>query len=54
LHLGHGVASAIHTLGVNHPRYRPGLRHLGAVFALFVVLGFIAVPLAVLGGKVQP
>jgi len=54
LHLAHGVASAIHTLGVAHPRYRPTLRHLGTVFALFIVLGFVAVPLAIVSGLVQP
>jgi succinate dehydrogenase / fumarate reductase cytochrome b subunit len=54
LHLAHGAASAVHTLGASHPRYRPSLRHAGTVFALLVVLGFIAVPLAVLGGRVRP
>jgi succinate dehydrogenase / fumarate reductase cytochrome b subunit len=54
LHLGHGVASAIHTLGAHHPRYRPSLRHVGAIFAVLIVLGFLVVPLAVLGGRVRP
>jgi len=53
LHLSHGVASAIHTLGVDHPRYNPSLQRLGPLFATLVVLGFIAVPLAILTGIVH-
>lgn len=53
LHLSHGVASAIHTLGVDHPRYSPSLQRLGPLFATLVVLGFIAVPIAVLTGIVR-
>jgi succinate dehydrogenase / fumarate reductase cytochrome b subunit len=53
LHLGHGVASMVHTLGVNHPRYNPAWRHAGTVFALLIVTGFVAVPLAILAGVVR-
>jgi succinate dehydrogenase / fumarate reductase cytochrome b subunit len=54
LHLSHGVASALQTLGLNHPRYNPSIRFLGPLFAALIVLGFIAVPLAVLSGAVHP
>lgn len=53
LHLSHGVASAIHTLGFNHPRYNPAWRHFGPLFATLIVLGFIAVPIAILTGIVR-
>lgn len=54
LHLAHGIASAVHTLGVAHPRYRPSLRHAGTLFAALIVLGFIAVPISILAGWVRP
>ena len=54
LHLSHGVASALHTLGLNHPRYNPSIRFLGPLFATLIVLGFIAVPLAMLSGAIHP
>lgn len=54
LHLSHGVASALHTLGLNHPRYSPSIRFFGPLFAALIVLGFIAVPFAVLSGTVHP
>ena len=54
LHLSHGVASAVQTLGWNHPRYGGVLRRLGPVFALVIVAGFVAVPLSILLGLVRP
>jgi succinate dehydrogenase / fumarate reductase cytochrome b subunit len=54
MHLAHGVSSAVHTLGAEHPRYRGSLRHAGTVVAALIVLGFIAVPLSVLAGWVRP
>jgi len=53
LHLSHGISSAIHTLGFAHPRYNPSWKRLGPLFAALVVLGFIAVPIAVLTGIVR-
>lgn len=53
LHLSHGVASAIHTLGFNHPRYNPSWRRFGPLFATLIVLGFIAVPIAIFTGIVR-
>jgi len=54
LHLSHGVASAVQSLGWNHPRYGGVLRRLGPVFALVIVAGFVAVPLSILLGLVRP
>jgi succinate dehydrogenase / fumarate reductase, cytochrome b subunit len=54
LHVSHGVASMLHTLGINHPRYNPAIRWLGPVFAVLIVLGFVSVPFAILAGFLQP
>ncbi|NNN06190.1 MAG: succinate dehydrogenase cytochrome b subunit [Elusimicrobia bacterium] len=45
LHLSHGVQSAFQTLGINHPRYTPMLKKLGAAFAILIALGFISIPI---------
>ncbi|HYO82113.1 MAG TPA: succinate dehydrogenase cytochrome b subunit [Bryobacteraceae bacterium] len=50
LHLNHGLWSMFQSLGFSHPRYTPKLRALARVFSLFLVLGFLAVPIAVLAG----
>ena len=53
LHLRHGVWSMFQTLGVSHPRYIRAA-HVGAwIFAVVIVLGNIAFPLAVLAGIVK-
>ncbi len=54
LHVSHGVASMLHTLGINHPRYSPAIRWLGPVFAVLLVAGFVSVPVAILAGLLQP
>lgn len=54
LHLYHGVWSAFQTLGANHPRYNRYRRPLALGLALVVYLGFIAVPLGVMAGILQP
>ena len=50
MHLYHGVWSMFQSLGVAHPRYTPKLRAFAKLFAFVIVLGFIAVPIAILGG----
>ncbi len=46
----HGVASFLQTLGLSHPRYNP-LRHAFAtLITAVVVIGNIAMPVAVLTG----
>jgi succinate dehydrogenase / fumarate reductase, cytochrome b subunit len=54
LHVSHGVASMLHTLGINHPRYSPAIRWLGPVVAVLIVMGFVSVPFAILAGFLQP
>jgi succinate dehydrogenase / fumarate reductase cytochrome b subunit len=48
LHLRHGLWSALQTLGLNHPRYTPGMRVLATLIALAIFFGFISIPIAVL------
>lgn len=52
-HLYHGVWSFFQTLGLNHPKYNALRRTFAVVMTLVVVLGFIVIPLAVLGRLVQ-
>lgn len=53
LHLHHGAASLVQTLGVSHPRYRALLQDGGRVLALVIAVGFASVPLGVLVGLVS-
>ena len=53
LHLYHGIWSACQTLDLNGPRIAALRRPVAAAIALVVFIGFIAVPLAVLGGLVR-
>ena len=50
LHLGHGAASALQTLGLNNARTLPRFAAAGHVIAWLIFLGYAAIPLAVLGG----
>jgi succinate dehydrogenase / fumarate reductase cytochrome b subunit len=52
-HLWHGVWSTFQTLGASQPRYRSFGRRFATGFTLVVVLGFAAVPLAVLAGVLK-
>ena len=52
-HLWHGVWSLTQTLGGDQPRYGSLGRRVATVFTLLVVLGFTAVPLAVVTGLVK-
>jgi succinate dehydrogenase / fumarate reductase cytochrome b subunit len=51
LHLDHGVWSMLETLGLNNARINGALRILSRVVALVVFAGFIAVPVAVMAGR---
>src|SRR5262249_62102840 len=53
LHLWHGVWSLFQTLGASQARYGSFGRRFATVFTVVVVVGFTAVPLAVLAGLVQ-
>jgi succinate dehydrogenase / fumarate reductase cytochrome b subunit len=50
MHLYHGLWSMFQSLGFAHPRYTPKLKAFAKFFTFILVLGFIAVPLAVLAG----
>lgn len=44
-HLSHGFQSSFQTLGINHKRYTPIIKTVGAAFAWLIPAGFIAVAL---------
>ena len=50
MHLYHGIWSMFQSLGLSHPRYTPKLRVFAKVFSVLLIIGFLAVPLAVLAG----
>lgn len=47
-HVCHGFGSAFQTLGINHPRYNPGIKALSWLYAIVVIGGFLSQPLYVL------
>jgi succinate dehydrogenase / fumarate reductase cytochrome b subunit len=47
LHLYHGTAAMMMSIGVSHPRYTPLWRKLATVIAILVAVGFALIPLAV-------
>ncbi|MFQ5599958.1 MAG: succinate dehydrogenase cytochrome b subunit [Candidatus Krumholzibacteriia bacterium] len=53
MHLSHGIGSFLQTLGFAHPRYNAGIRLLGPVMAIIIVVGYISIPIAVLLGLVE-
>lgn len=46
-HLLHGFQSAFQTLGLNHNRYTPIIKGVGAAFSIIVPLIFALMPLAI-------
>jgi succinate dehydrogenase / fumarate reductase cytochrome b subunit len=50
LHLSHGIASMLQSLGINHPIINPWRRPLANAFALVITLGNISFPVAVMTG----
>jgi succinate dehydrogenase / fumarate reductase cytochrome b subunit len=52
-HLYHGAWSTLQTLGLSHPRYNPLRKTMAVLLTLFVVLGNISIPVAVLTGLVR-
>ncbi len=44
-HLFHGFQSAFQTLGLNHHKYTPMIKVLGAAFSILVPLGFAIMPI---------
>ena len=49
-HLRHGIASFFQTLGLSGPAYKPLIEKVAPALAAFIVLGYIAIPLAVMAG----
>jgi succinate dehydrogenase / fumarate reductase, cytochrome b subunit len=54
LHLYHGVWSMLQTMGASSPKWNPWRRRFAVVFALFVAVGGLSIPAAVLAGIVVP
>jgi succinate dehydrogenase / fumarate reductase, cytochrome b subunit len=52
-HLVHGVDSMFQTLGFRNSSWGPGLRKFSLVLAVLYFLGNLAIPAAILAGKVQ-
>jgi succinate dehydrogenase / fumarate reductase cytochrome b subunit len=44
LHLNHGFQSAFQTLGLNHKKYTPIIKGLGAAYSILIPLGFAIIP----------
>ena len=47
MHLQHAVSSLVRTLGFSHEGYRRAIDYAGWALSLLVVVGFLAIPLAV-------
>ena len=53
MHLAHGIQSSVQTLGLNNTTWRPLVRQAGVGLAAALVLGFVAVPLAIAAGVIH-
>jgi len=53
LHLYHGLWSMFQSMGWNHPKFNSWRRYFATAFALFITVGNISFPLAVLLGVVR-
>jgi len=45
LHLNHGFQSAFQTLGLNHKKYTPLIKGLGAAYSILIPFGFALIPI---------
>ncbi len=52
LHLRHGLASMVQSLGLHHPRYTSRLKAVAAVVATLIFFGFVSIPVAVMSGVI--
>ncbi len=52
-HLLHGFSSAFQTLGLNHKKYTPVLKFLGAAFSIIVPLVFALMPISMHMGWIK-
>lgn len=46
-HLDHAFQSAFQSLGLNHPKYTPIIKWIGYIYALFITLGYISIPVII-------
>ncbi|NRA26285.1 MAG: succinate dehydrogenase cytochrome b subunit [Opitutales bacterium] len=53
LHLNHGVSSMFQSLGFRNAVWRKRLDFLSRAFAIFIFVGFVSIPVAVLAGAVN-
>jgi len=53
LHLSHGIASTLQSLGLNNDKVQPIIEMAGKALAFVLLVGFAAVPLSVLFGIVH-
>lgn len=54
LHLGHGLGSALQTLGACNDKFLPGVRKGGFIVALALLLGYVSIPVLTFFGFVTP
>lgn len=52
-HLLHGFSSAFQTLGLNHKKYTPVIKFVGAAFAILVPLLFAMMPISMFMGWIK-
>lgn len=52
VHLSHGIASGVQTLGLNNERTLRVVAHLARLLALAIFLGYVSIPAAVMCGVV--
>lgn len=50
LHLNHGIASTLQTLGLNTHRLHPFWKNLGRGISVIIGVGYVTIPLSVLAG----
>jgi succinate dehydrogenase / fumarate reductase cytochrome b subunit len=50
MHLYHGLWSMFQSVGISHPRYTPWLKRFAKVFAIFICVGNISIPISVMLG----
>ena len=52
-HLLHGFPSAFQTMGINHPKYNPAIKKIGAAFSIIVCALFAAMPITMYLGIIK-
>ncbi len=53
LHLSHGISSVFQTFGLRNAKWRPRLDRIALVLSIFIFLGFVSVPVAVITGLIK-